>query len=134
MTLPTPTEQDLDKIRTLFLQMFVRAESMTRQAVRSVMERDAALGRSVVKLDTDLDKLEVEIDRRCLSCLALRHPVGHDLRLITTVMKMVTDLERIGDLAVNIGEDAVFLGEARNIRHEYRKQAAPEDNKFNPLS
>jgi phosphate transport system protein len=115
MTLPTPTEQDLDRIRTLFLQMFVRAESMTRQAVRSVMERDTDLARAVVKLDVDLDKLEIEIDRRCLSCLALRHPVGHDLRLITTVMKMVTDLERIGDLAVNIAERGLDLAASSGV-------------------
>ncbi len=115
MSLPTPLEQDLDRIRTLFLQMFVRAESMTRTAVRSVMERDPPLARSVVHLDADMDRLEIEIDRKCLGCLALRHPVGHDLRLITTVMKMVTDLERIGDLAVNIAERGLDLAGGSGI-------------------
>ena len=120
MTLPSPIEQDLDRIRTMFLQMFVRGESMTRQAVRSVMDRDPHLARSVVKLDADMDRLEVDIDRRCLGCLALRHPVGHDLRLITTVMKMVTDLERIGDLAVNIAERGLDLTGGSGVEPDAR--------------
>lgn len=115
MTLSTPIEQDLERIRTLFLQMFVRGENMVRQAVRSVVERDPHLARSVVKLDPDMDQLEIDIDRRCLGCLALRHPVGQDLRLITTVMKMVTDLERIGDLAVNVAQRGLDLATGAGI-------------------
>lgn len=120
MAVPTPIEQDLDRIRTLFLQMFVRAESMVRQAVRSVVERDPHLARSVVRTDAELDRLEVEVDRRCLSCLALRHPVGQDLRMITTVMKMVTDLERVGDLAVNIAERGLDLAAGAGIEPDER--------------
>jgi phosphate transport system protein len=105
----TPTDRDLDDIRTLFLQMCVRAESMVRRAVRSVLTRDAELGRSVVETDAELDRLEVEVDRACLRFLALRQPVGRDLRFVTTVMKMVTDLERIGDLAVNIAKRGLEL-------------------------
>src|SRR5690606_7492073 len=109
MSYRTPVEQDIERIRTLFLQMCVRAEAMVRQAVRSVVERDSQLGRTVVTTDRELDRLELEIDRRCLACLALRQPVGHDLRLVTTVMKMVTDLERVGDLAVNVAERGLEL-------------------------
>lgn len=118
-----PLDQDLDRIRTLFLQMFVRAESMTRQAVRSLVERDPRLARTVMKLDQDLDRLEIEIDRRCLSCLALRHPVGQDLRFITTVMKMVTDLERVGDLAVNVAERGLELATGPGIEPDDRLAA-----------
>jgi phosphate transport system protein len=109
MAYRSPSEAEQERIRTLFLQMCVRAESMVRLAVRSVVDRDPALGRSVVSADRDLDKLEVEIDRLCLSFLARRSPVGVELRTITTVMKMVTDLERIGDLAVNIAERGLHL-------------------------
>jgi len=109
MAYRSPAEAEQERIRTLFLQMCVRAESMVRLAVRSVVDRDPALGRSVVSADRDLDKLEVEIDRLCLNFLARRSPVGVELRTITTVMKMVTDLERIGDLAVNIAERGLYL-------------------------
>lgn len=107
---PTPLEQDLQRIRTLFLQMCVRAETMVRQAVRSVVERDAHMARLVIQTDEELDALEVEIDDRCLRVLALRHPVGRDLRLVATVMKMVTDVERIGDLAVNVAQRGFDFG------------------------
>lgn len=109
MVYRSPTEAEQEHIRTLFLQMCVRAESMVRLAVRSVVDRDPSLGRTVVSADRDLDKLEVEIDRLCLSYLSRRSPVGLELRTITTVMKMVTDLERIGDLAVNIAERGLHL-------------------------
>ena len=109
MSFRSPIEADLDEIRTLFLQMFVRAESMVRLSVRSVMERDTYLGRSVLSADADLDRLEVRIDELCLEILAERHPVGDELRMVTTIMKMVTDLERIGDLAANIAKRGLDL-------------------------
>jgi phosphate transport system protein len=111
----SPAEAELDRIRTLFLQMCVRAESMVRLAVRSVVDRDLSLGRSVVVADRELDRLEVEIDRLCLRYLATRQPVGIELRTITTMMKMVTDLERIGDLSVNIAERGLELSAGTGI-------------------
>jgi len=104
-----PLELDLERIRTLFLRMCVRAEAMVVQSMRAVLERDPHLARHVMGMDHELDELEVEVDSRCLKCLALRQPTGRDLRLVTTVMKMVTDVERIGDLAVNISERALDL-------------------------
>lgn len=102
--------EDLERIRTLFLQMCVRAESMLGQAVRSVLQRDPHLARGVVAADEAMDDLEIEIDGLCVRCLALRRPNGYDLRLVTTVLKMVTDLERIGDLSVNIAERGLDIG------------------------
>lgn len=111
----SPAEAELDRIRTMFLQMCVRAESMVRLAARSVVDRDLSLGRSVVSADRELDQLEVEIDKLCLRYLALRQPVGTELRTITTVMKMVTDLERIGDLSVNVAERGLELSAGTGI-------------------
>lgn len=102
--------EDLDHIRTLFLQMCVRAESMVHQSVRAMHQRDPHLARAVLDADQALDDLELEIDSQCVRCLAVHRPVGYDLRLVTTVLKMVTDLERIGDLAVNIAERALDIG------------------------
>jgi phosphate transport system protein len=112
----TAAERDLDHIRTLFLQMCVRAESMVRRAVRSVVERDAELGRAVIETDAELDRLEVEIDRACVRCLALRQPVGRDLRLVTSMLKVVTDLERIGDLAVNVARRGLELTNGTGVQ------------------
>jgi phosphate transport system protein len=111
----SPSESELDRIRTLFLQMCVRAESMVRLSVRSVIDRDLSLGRSVVAADRELDRLEIEIDKLCLKFLAARQPVGTDLRTITTIMKMVTDLERVGDLSVNVAERGLELSAGTGI-------------------
>lgn len=111
----SPAEADMERIRTLFLQMCVRAESMVRLSVRSLLERDLSLGRSVVSADTEVDRLELEIDRQCLRYLAARQPVGTELRAITTILKMVTDLERIGDLSVNVAERGLDLSSGLGI-------------------
>lgn len=108
-------DPELERVRTLFLQMCVRAESMVRLAVRSVMERDPAMGRSVVAADRELDRLELEIDRQCMRILAIQQPVGRELRLVTTCMKMVTDLERVGDLSVNIAERGLELTQGAGV-------------------
>ena len=110
------TDRDLEHIRTLFLQMCVRSESMVRRSVRSVVSRDAELGRAVIQTDVELDRLEVQVDRSCLRCLALRQPVGHDLRFVTTVLKMVVDLERIGDLSVNIAKRGLELSAGAGLQ------------------
>jgi phosphate transport system protein len=109
MAYRSPAEADLERIRTLFLQMCVRAESMVRLAVRSLVDRDQSLGRSVVQADIEVDRLELEIDRLCVRFLAVRQPVGTELRTITTILKMVTDLERIGDLSVSVAERGLEL-------------------------
>ena len=100
---------ELESLQHSVLEMFVRAESMVRLAIRSVQQRDSQLGRSVVKADRELDQLELAIDKRCMELLAEHHPRGRRLRALVTVLKMVTDLERIGDLAVNIAERGLDL-------------------------
>lgn len=97
-------DHEIARLRTGLLQMWVRAESMVRQAVRSVVERDAQMGRAVIALDEDVDRMEIELDGRCLAILARGTHSAEQLRFVTTAMKMVTDLERIGDLAVNVAE------------------------------
>jgi phosphate transport system protein len=107
--------QEITQLRTVLLQMWVRAETMVRQAVRSVVERDAQMGRAVIALDDDVDSMELELDRRCLSILARGTHDSDQLRFVTTVMKMVTDLERIGDLAVNVSERGFDLIIGRGV-------------------
>src|SRR5664279_2373083 len=82
---------------------------MLTLAMRSYMERSVELARSTIEHDRNIDQLELEIDELALQILARRQPVASDLRFITTTLKLVTDLERIGDLGVNICERVLEL-------------------------
>ncbi len=90
-----------------------KVEELIADSVRALTERDSALGRAGDRGATsEVNRLEVEIDELCRRILALRQPAASDLRFITTALKIVTDLERIGDLAVNIAERAIDLNQA----------------------
>jgi len=97
------------KAKTLSLSSLV--EASIRRSVRSLVQRDNDLAREVIKNDHQINALEVEIDEECIRLIALRQPKAGDLRFITTVMKITTDLERIGDLAEDISERAIELNE-----------------------
>ncbi|MDP2876586.1 MAG: phosphate signaling complex protein PhoU [Holophaga sp.] len=97
-------EGELAKLREKILLMGAKVETMVATSVRAFHEQDNALANRTIEFDHDINRLEVEIDGFCLDILARRQPVASDLRFITTALKLVTDLERIGDLAVNISE------------------------------
>ena len=99
-------EQDLGRLRERLLLMGAKVEGMIVDALRALIERDPALALNVIKRDEEIDKLEIEVDELALQILALRQPAASDLRFITLAMKIVTDLERIGDLATNMAERA----------------------------
>lgn len=102
-------QSELDTLLATFNHMGIRSRSMVGDAVRSLDIHDPDIARRVIAADRELDRIELEIDRMCITILARRAPVGEDLRLVTAVMKAVTDLERIGDLAVNIAERSLEL-------------------------
>lgn len=105
-------EQDLRDLREKLLAMGAKVEGLIAQSMRALTERDSVLAEKVVAADKDVNRLEVEIDELCRRILALRQPAASDLRLITTALKIVTDLERIGDLTVNIAERSMDLNQA----------------------
>ena len=107
---------ELRKIREQLLLMGAKVEEMTVGGVKSLLERDSELARQTIEMDNEVNKLEVDIDELCLRVLAKRQPVASDLRAITTAMKMVTDLERIGDLGVNICERVIELNEVPPLK------------------
>src|SRR5581483_7922490 len=78
-------------------------------SARALTEADAQVARRIIENDTEVDRLELRIDELCQRILALRQPAAGDLRLVTTALKIVTDLERCGDLAVNIAERIIDL-------------------------
>ena len=102
-------KRELDNLKKKILSLGRVVEDRVRQAVESVEQRDVALAEEVINGDIDIDREEVELEEDCLKTLALHQPVAVDLRLIVAVLKMNNDLERIGDLAVNIAERSVFL-------------------------
>jgi phosphate transport system protein len=102
-------EDELIKLREELLLMGAKVESMVAASVRAFSERDYDLARRTIACDHEINRLELEIDGFCLSVLARRQPVASDLRFLTSSLKLVTDLERIGDLAVNICERAIDL-------------------------
>ena len=99
----------LEDLRRRLVQMSERVDGMVEAAVRAVVGRDAALARATMDIDREVDRAELECDELCRLVLARWQPMASDLRFITIALKMVTDLERIGDLAVNICERAVQL-------------------------
>jgi phosphate transport system protein len=99
-------ESELRELRSHLLAMGARCERSVQLALRSFLEASPELAAEVKELDQRIDRDEMEIDELALRILALRQPVAHDLRLLATSLKLVTDLERIGDEGVNIAERA----------------------------
>lgn len=109
-------EAELTTLREQLLEMGGLVEAAIAGSVRAVVERDASLADQVKQKDRQVNRMEVAIDQACRRILALRQPAASDLRFITTALKIVTDLERMGDLAVNIAERAADLAQAPQLR------------------
>jgi phosphate transport system protein len=97
-------DAELTHIREKLLEMGGKVELMINDSLKALVERDSALADRVIAFDHEINRLEIEIDERCLQVLALRQPAARDLRFITLALKIVTDLERIGDQCRNIGK------------------------------
>jgi phosphate transport system protein len=97
-------QEDLDSLKERLLAMGGLAEERVREAVRGLTDRDTAALDKVLAGDEPINDLHIEIDDRCFKLLALHQPMAADLRVIVAAVKINTDLERVGDLAVNIGE------------------------------
>ena len=99
----------LDELRQRLVHMAARVEAMVEAAVRALVGHDAALARATMEIDREIDRCELESDELCMLVLARCQPIASDLRFLTTALKMVTDLERMGDLAVNLCERVIDL-------------------------
>jgi len=107
--MPRQFDQELDDLKQNLLRMATMAETAVQKSVISVTARNSDLAREVITDDINLNRLELEIEEKAFKLLALRQPLASDLRLITASMRIVTELERIGDQAVNISERALEL-------------------------
>lgn len=102
-------DHDLQSIRNNVLLMGGLVEVNVKNAIKSLLERDQNLAEEVAAADSEVNKMEVDIDEECTQIIARRQPAAGDLRLILTVVKVITDLERIGDEAEKIGRYAETL-------------------------
>ncbi len=102
-------EEEMKHLNTLLLQMAGLVETSIRKSIKSLTERNSELARRVIEEDHKINSYDVRIDEECIRLIALKQPMGKDLRFITTAMKITTDLERIADNAVNISERALEL-------------------------
>src|SRR3982074_1925985 len=107
---------ELEALKQTLLAMGGLVEDQIRRVMRALVERDDALAQEVIDRDQQVNAYDVEVDETCVSLLALHQPTAGDLRLITTAMKIVTDLERIGDQAVNIAQRVLELNREPQLK------------------
>jgi phosphate transport system protein len=105
----TVLQKEIDKLNKQVLSLSAIVEGNVYKAVRALEEHDRSLADEVMESDHTIDEMEVDVEEECLKVLALHQPVAVDLRYIVAILKINNDLERVGDLAVNIAERAKFL-------------------------
>jgi phosphate transport system protein len=105
----THFQKELQELKEALLRMAALVEEAISTAVQSLVKRDPDLAKKTFDGEDQINRMEIDIEDTCLKLLALRHPMAVDLRFITSAMKIITDLERMGDQAVNIAERAMSL-------------------------
>ena len=113
--MPRHLQREIENLKKKILHLSVVVEESVQNAIKAVENRDPKLGRNIIDHDQEIDQLEVDLEEEGLKILALHQPVAIDLRFIIAVLKINNDLERIGDLAVNIAERGVFLSGHRDL-------------------
>ncbi len=116
MITETHFQKELEQLKENLLKMAVMVEEAIRDSVRALVKRDDDLAKKVFEGEDRINKMEITIDDMCLKLLALRQPMAADLRFITSAMKIITDLERMGDQAVNIAERAISLNQEPQLK------------------
>ncbi len=117
--------REIEGLKNKLLSLCSVVEENLWKSVKSIKTRDTELAKKIISDDINIDQLEVEVEEECLKILALHQPVAIDLRFIITVLKITNDLERIGDLAVNIAERSEFLSthQASDISFDFEAMA-----------
>ena len=116
MATETHFQKELQELKENLLKMAAIVEEAIRHSVESLVKRDSALAKKAFEVEDRINKMENAIDEMCLKLLALRQPMAADLRFITSAMKITTDLERMGDQAVNIAERAISLNQEPQLK------------------
>jgi phosphate transport system protein len=98
--------EELESLRSQLLEMGSVADSMVAQSIEALTRQDTSLAEEVIRRDDEVDSKDLAIEMECMRLLALQQPLARDLRLVGSAMKVITDLERIGDHAVDIAKIA----------------------------
>src|SRR6266536_3318147 len=106
-------DNELLVINNNILNMAKLSQNAINNAIKVFLENDILLAKNIILQDALIDKAELNLDELCLEIIARRQPLGQDLRFIVAVLKMVTDFERLGDLAVNISERMIKINESK---------------------
>ncbi len=109
-------DEELSGLKEKILLMGSKVEEAIRLAMKSLVDRDSRLAKRVIQSDREINDIEIEVDEVCHRLLALHQPMAGDMRFITSAMKINSDLERMGDLAVNIAERALTLNEVAPLK------------------
>ena len=110
-------EKDLNEMKERLLWMGSLAERAVHQSVHAVLESDEQLAKRVLEEEDAINELQLEVDDRVVQLLALHQLMAVDLRFVLAVSRINNDLERIGDQAVNIAEDVIYLVQGQDVRH-----------------
>jgi phosphate transport system protein len=109
-------ERELQEIREGLLYLGALTERAIDRGAQALLERNSVLAQEIVHEDEQIDRLDVELEEKCIRLLALRQPAARDLRFITTAIKITGHLERIGDMAANIAEKVIILNDLPQIK------------------
>ncbi len=112
----THFQNELQELKEDLLKMAALVEEAVSTSVMSLVKRDSDLAKKTFEGEDRINRMEIDIEDTCLKLLALRHPMAADLRFITSAMKIITDLERMGDQAVNIAERATSLNQEPQLK------------------
>lgn len=104
-------DEELNRLKEKLLTMAGKAETQINYSVEALVQRDTSLSDRVILMDRDIDKLEIEIEEEAVSLIARHQPAARDLRLLIGIIKINTDIERIGDHGVNIAQNVIKLGQ-----------------------
>ena len=110
-------DRELEELKKSILKMSASAHELINGSILAFDRCDAGLAKDVIAGDEEIDRLNRDINQRCIELLALRQPEASDLRFLVTAMRIAADLERVGDHATNIGEDVIYMVEGREVKH-----------------
>lgn len=115
-TMETHFQKELEELKKNLLKMATLVEEAINNAVQSLVKRDSELAQKAFETEDKINGMDIAINTECLNLLALRQPMAVDLRFIVSALKIITDLERMGDQAVNIAEHAISLNREPQIK------------------
>lgn len=109
-------DKEIKHLNNLLLEMGEKSEQLIEMSIESLLNQDIELADKAIELDKDIDNMEIIIEKKCLELIVLQQPMAKDLREISAILKIITDIERIGDNGVNIAKITKKLSKKKYIK------------------